>query len=226
MLYGRKEAERRGWKESKQWFVQVPRVLVGGMHLASVDIFIKENAGVGGETAGTLGLDWLDGKLVVLDLPRQRFCVVPLKDVPPEILDRTAFVPAEVRDNKLFVRVKAGGEELKGIFFDTGSSSFPLVVDLDLWQRLTGKSGQDDATTVLEVSSWGKKVPMVGAEMQGSLEIGSVRMDRPMVYYWGNQPRFFAQWPFPATGLLGNALFFDEVVVIDLSEPTRFGIIR
>jgi hypothetical protein len=226
MLYGTGEAERRGWRESKQWFVGVPGVSVGGVHFDSVDVFIKEEMAGGGKTAGTLGLDLLQGKVVVLDFPRQRFCVVQHGDMPSEILERTAFVPAEVRDNKLFVLIRAGGEELKDIFFDTGASSFPLVVDLDLWQRLTGKKGYDDATSIVNISSWGKTVPMVGAEMQGALELGKVRMDRAMVYYWGDQPRFFDQWPFPAAGLMGNALFIDEVVVIDLGQPTRFGILR
>ena len=67
---------------------------------------------------------------------------------------------------------------------------------------------------------------MVGAEMQGALEIGKVRMDSAMVYYWGDPPTFFDQWPFPVAGLLGNALFIDEVVVIDLGQTTRFGILR
>ncbi len=226
MLYGTKEAETRGWRESKQWFVGVPAVRVGGAYFDSVDVFIKEEMAGGGKTAGTLGLDLLQGKVAVLDFPQQRFCVVQHTDMPSEVLARTVFVPAEVRDNKLFVLIRAGGEELVGIFFDTGASSFPLVVDLDLWRRLTGKKGHDDATSILNISSWGKTVPMVGAEMQGVLEIGEVRMDRAMIYYWGDQPRFFEQWPFPAAGLLGSALFIDEVVVIDLGQPTRFGILR
>jgi hypothetical protein len=226
MLYGTREAERRGWQESKQWFVGVPEVRVGGAYFDSVDVFIGEEIAGGGKTSGTLGLDLLQGKVVVLDFPQRRFCVVRHTAIPSEVLKRTAFVPAEVRDNKLFVVIRAGDEELDGIFFDTGSSSFPLVVDLDLWQRLTGRKGQDDATSILDVSSWGETVPMVGAEMQGALEIGTARMDRAMVYYWGDQPRFFEEWPFPAAGLLGNALFFDEVVVIDLGQPTRLGVLR
>jgi hypothetical protein len=226
MLYGTGEVQRRGWRESKQWFVGVPGVSVGGVHFDSIDVFIREDMAGGGKTAGTLGLDLLQDKVVVLNFPQQRFCVVQHADMPSEILEKTAFVPAEVRDNKLFVLIRAGGEELENIFFDTGASSFPLVVDLDLWQRLTGKKGHDDATSILNISSWGKTVPMVGAEMQGALEIGGVRIDRAMVYYWGDQPRFFEQWPFPAAGLLGNALFIDEVVVIDLGQPARFGILR
>jgi len=226
MLYGTGEAKRRGWQESKQWFVGVPEVKVGGAHFDSVDVFVREEMTGGGKTAGTLGLDLLQGKVVVIDFPRQRFCVVPHADVPSKIMERTAFVPAEVRDNKLFVLIRAGGEELTDIFFDTGASSFPLVVDLDLWQHLTGKQGREDATSVLEISSWGKTVPMIGAEMQGALEIGEVQMKQAMVYYWGDQPKFFDQWPFPAAGLLGDALFLDEVVVIDLGQPARFGILR
>ena len=72
---------------------------------------------------------------------------------------------------------------------------------------------RDISSTVLAT---GIIKPMVGAEVQGALEIGIFRMYGAMAYYWGNNPSFFEQWPFPATGLLGNALFFDEVVVIDL----------
>ncbi len=36
----------------------------------------------------------------------------------------------------------------------------------------------------------------------------------------------FTQWPFPATGLVGNAPFWDQVVIMDMGIRSRFGLVR
>jgi hypothetical protein len=225
MLYGSTEAGRRGWPEHDGAFVRVDAVRLGGTAMREVRILRKKDHQPG-QTAGTVGLDVLTGHVVVLDLPGQRFCVIPPAGVPPAILDGAEFVPAELRDGKLFVRPRANGREMEGIFYDTGASLFPLSVDHHAWQELTGRTGDTEGTVRLEIPSWGRMVPMVGAPLSGALEIGSVRLDQPLVFYWGDQPRFYAEWPFPAAGLLGNMLFLDHVVVLDLRAEPRFGVVR
>lgn len=47
-----------------------------------------------------------------------------------------------------------------------------------------------------------------------------------MVYYRGSRPEFFHGWPFRASGSLGNADFWDSVVILDLGSHPRFGVLR
>jgi hypothetical protein len=226
MLYGSREARRRGWTETDQGFVRIQDVRAGGTSLGPARIWLRKGEDPEDETIGTVGLNFLIGYFVILDFPRRRFCLLPRLDVPEELLASVASVPAEVRDGKFFVKPDIAGTRLEAVFYDTGSSGFSLVVDLALWKRLTGRLSGDEATHKIEIPSWGKLVPMFGAPAQGSLEIGPIRAEQPLVYYWGHQPEFFTSWPFQATGLIGNALLLEYVVVLDLGARPTFGILR
>jgi len=179
------------------------------------------------EPAGTIGLDLLVGKVVVLDLAYMRFCLSE-PDAPgvPALLDETEFTAAELRDGKLFVAAKLGEESLDGLLFNTGASAFPLQVDLGLWRRLTGRNGDEEDNTHWEVTTRGESVTFVGAPAPGKLQIGQTAIDVPMVFFQQDRPSAFEEWPVQVTGLLGNALFFEYAIVLDLrGESPRFGIL-
>ena len=179
------------------------------------------------EPAGTIGLDLLVGKVVVLDLPYMRFCVSE-PDAPEvsTLLEKTEFTTARLRDGKLFVEARLGEESLDGLLFNTGASAFPLQVDLGLWQQLTGRNGDEDSNTLWEVTTRGESVTFVGAPARGKLQIGQVGLDVPMVFFQQDRASSFTEWPIPIRGLLGNALFFEHAIVLDLrAESPRFGIL-
>ncbi|MFC1573332.1 hypothetical protein ACFL6M_07015, partial [Candidatus Eisenbacteria bacterium] len=133
---------------------------------------------------------------------------------------------AELRDAKFFLDVTVDGKRLDGLFFDTGASAFDITVDFERWRELTGLEGPEDAPTKWVVNSWGNQVTMVGAPALGPLVIGSARIEEPRVYYMQEQPNLFSNWPFPANGLVGNAPFWDRVVILDLGLRPRFGMLR
>lgn len=120
-----------------------------------------------------------------------------------------------------------GGDTLDGLFFDTGASVFPLSVDLDLWKRLTGRTGEEPDNVRLSASSWGRQIPIIGAPALGTLRVGSVEIERPIVYHTPEHPEFFSAWGIGARGLMGSAPFWDGVVVLDLrGGEERFGVVR
>jgi hypothetical protein len=179
------------------------------------------------EPAGTVGLDLLEGKIVVLDLAGQRFCL-SAPDAPgvAALLERTEFTPARFRDGKLFVEARLGAEAFDDIFYDTGASAFPLQVDLPFWQQLTGRNGDEESNTRWEVRSPERTVTFIGAPAVGTLEIGQARIENPMVFFREDQPELFTAWEFSTRGLLGNVPFLEHVVVLDLRpDASRFGII-
>jgi hypothetical protein len=136
------------------------------------------------------------------------------------------WTPAQLRDAKLFLNVVLAGESVEGIFFDTGASAFEITVDLGTWRSLTGCEGPEDAPIRWNVASWGNRVTVIGAPAKGPLVVGSARIDQPRVFYIEEQPSLFAGWPFPASGLVGSAPFWDRVVILDLGIRPRFGLLE
>ena len=100
------------------------------------------------------------------------------------------------------------------------------MVDFETWKTLTGKVGEAEASTRIVGNSWGKPLPFIGAPATGALKVGSLQLSSPMVFYRGTQPEFFKKYPYPAIGSLGNAPFWDYVIVLDLGVHPAFGILR
>lgn len=106
---------------------------------------------------GTAGLDFLAGRVSILDFPNQRLCVLDPSRVPAELERQAEWSPAQLRNGKLFVTMEVGGKDLEGIFYDTGSSSFPLMVDHEQWKELTGRTGEEESNRRMVASSWGSR---------------------------------------------------------------------
>jgi len=147
-------------------------------------------------------------------------------EAPLWLWQRTTWTPATLRDGKLFPYVILGDTGVGDLIFDTGSSAFDIIVDFDDWTELTGLDDPSAAPTRKTVNSWGNEATVVGAPARGPLIIGSARIPRPQVFYLKEQPRLFSSWPFRARGLVGNAPFWERVVIIDLGLRPRFGLLE
>ena len=219
---GADEAQRRGWRSPEKDRVDVRAIKVAGTPVLPTRLHLLE-----GKTGGTVGLDLLLGTYVVIDYPRQRICVLTTDRVPAGLDEPVAWERASLRYGKLFVPMKLGEERFAAAFFDTGASMFPLNVDLGRWKVLTGKADTAAADRVFEVPSWGKKIPLAGAATHVPLSIAGVQMQGAVVYTNPAAPDFFKdQIGGGAEGLLGNAMFLDEVVVLDLTPSMRFGVLK
>ncbi len=214
----------RAW-ETHDGMYHVPSFAIGDIDVGPVWVRAREE-GDGGKQLGSLGLDLLVGHLVVIDYPGRRFALFKPGEAPAWLWRRTTWTPAVLRDAKLFLYVILGGKGVNDLIFDTGSSAFDIVVDFDEWKELTWLDGPDATTTKKRVNSWGKKITAIGAVAPEPLIIGSARIADPKVYYLEEQPRLFANWPFPAKGLVGNAPFLDRVVILDLGIRPRFGLLE
>ena len=224
LFYGDISDDRK-W-EHHDGMYRVPKFDIGDIHLGPAWLRASKESDTRGEVIGSLGLDLLAGHFLLIDYPGRRLALMNPGDAPSWLLRRTSWTPAEIRDAKFFLTVVLGGKSITGLFFDTGASAFAITVDSAKWIELTGRTGSDAATMRWNVTSWGNKATAVGAPAQGPLVIGSARITDPMVFYLKEQPRLFAQWPFPATGLVGNAPFWDKVVIMDMGIRPRFGLVR
>jgi hypothetical protein len=224
LVYGDLPA-RRGW-ETLDGMYHVPSFDIGAIRLGPTWLRNREGTSGEGETIGSLGLDLLIGYLVLIDYPGRRLAILKPGEAPLWLLQRTSWTPAELRDAKLFMTVVLGETTVSGIFFDTGTSAFDMTVDFDKWIELTGCAGPESASAQFSVNSWGNRIHVIGCPARGPLVIGSAQIPNARVFYIKEQPDLFASWPFPATGLIGNAPFWDQVAIIDLGLRPRFGLVR
>jgi len=185
---------------------------------------------------GTLGLDFFMDKVLVIDYPNDRLWICnSLNELPEELVQKTKFTGVRIKFGKLFLEgLKFGNKPLEGIFFDTGSSRFTLVLlRKRYWQKLTDKKGNEPSNDYLEVPAWGRKVTLVGAKAKGTLKLGDLEIEDPMIYF---QPHLAASGIkhflmrigiliFKVYGIMGNAPFYNKYVILDL-QRNRFGFLE
>lgn len=203
--------------------VRIPRVSLGGMFFPAIRAFPRPDTKPNDDVQGTVGLDILVGHTTILDLPRQRFCLIESADLPEDLRLHTDWAPAEIRDGKLFVDLELDGKRLDQILYDTGSSSLVLDVDFALWRQITGKNGSGDATVHFRGPSWGKELEIIGAPATGELKIATQTFSHPLVTTVPAEPTSYST-DSKAQGLLGNGLFEDRIIILSLGAHPMLGI--
>lgn len=169
---------------------------------------------------GSLGLSFFAERILVLDYPRTRFLVLPKHaPLPDGLAARMTFVPATVRNGKLYLPVALNGQLRGDIFFDTGASAFALTTSPTSWRALTGRRGTETSNRRLTVSSWDTTLTLVGARLQGDLTVGIATLRRPMVWHTLDERFSFSAWP-DTHGFIGNELFADGFAIV-LDLPNR-----
>jgi hypothetical protein len=217
-----------GWSRLDAITVRIPNVRFAGKNVGDVRAVLNKAMPVSSRATdphGTIGIEILLGRSLVLDFPKQRVCLLDEGDVPPDMLNAADWANAEVSHGKFFIQMELNGKKLDGVFFDTGSSTTQLDLDLAPWKEFTGINNTDKARRHSKFCcSWGKAIESIGAPASGDLKIGqhvfphpwlTTRLGDPddyRLHYWGE-------------GSMGNALFLKDIVILDLSAHPRFGII-
>lgn len=207
--------------------VRIPRVRFAGMSFPSILGYPMRNMPDSPnphDLHGTVGLDPLIGHAFVIDFPKRRICLLERADLPESLTRAADWAAAEIRHGKLFVDLDLNGKKLDGILYDTGSSPDAMSVDFSLWKEATGKSGTKDATTHGSAQSWGHELEIIGAPASGNLKIGNHVYQRPLITSTPAHPDNF-RTEYGGQGLLGNALFTQSIIILDLGAHPRFGII-
>jgi aspartyl protease len=211
-------AQKLGWakKGAKSFIAQ--SLDLGGMRLSNVPVYVNGDMPAG---SGTIGIDALLNRDVVIDYPGQRFCMVQVTQLPQSIKDKTSWSLADMRHGKYFVAVKIGDKEVSDqFFFDTGSSLFALSVEKAKWDELT-QSGKVPVKPIIG-TSWGKTMTWTGAVAQQPISIGGISLQQPAVFYQANG---FYKKNYDAMGLVGNAPFMDKIVILCLAPFMSFGVL-
>lgn len=210
------------------------RATIGATALDGDTLWLRPKSGrpiaaTRARTVGTLGADLIRRRVLVLDFAANRFALLaPHAALPAGLGRQVRWAPLLARNGKLFVRVRVGGVERDDLFFDSGSSAFPLVVRREIWRSWTGREPADSINDVWMATSWGRDVPLIGAPLRGSLIVGGLEFRSPMTFFHGDTagpPGFFETSSYPVSGYVGTALFGDSVTVVIDVPGARFGLI-
>jgi hypothetical protein len=224
VLYGR-EAEQHAWVSRGGREFSGAKLLVGGTETAAAEIEVMPDMKAD-TTAGTVGLDLLLDKVSMIDFPHRRFYRLASSAIAGEIASRATWSPLQIKEDKAVLKVMIDGVSLKGIFFDTGSSALPLYTDYAEWRRLTGRNASE-ATVKYIGDSWGQRVTFVGAPIRCALEIAGLHKTRALAFFRQDKPELFSGASNQVfNGVLGNALFWDQIVILDLTSQSRMGIFK
>ncbi len=169
----------------------------------------QDDASDGPPLLGTLGANFVRGRALVVDFPRQRLTL--WEKVPPDWEATTRWAPLRSTEHgHVLVQVAVNGKP-RWVLYDTGSSIFPLLTDADQWMDLT--SGQ--VTHTLTVQAWGQPLVTYAARPRIRLTLGGQPLELPWVYY--NQApewrAFFREHDL--LGIMGNAPFLNKILVLD-----------
>ncbi|MGS2722509.1 hypothetical protein ACVBEJ_02110 [Porticoccus sp. GXU_MW_L64] len=200
------------------------RLSIGEMDFGEQEFHISDYPSA--QVAGRIGLRTLLDKIVQIDYPGQQICLLSKAQYH---LSRNQIrqVPARIRSSKLFLTTELNGHKEQRFFFDTGASMFDLLLDKPQWQQLTQRSGSENNNIRIEGWANDQLVTTIGAPLTGSLKIGDIDIHSAQVYFTRERPNYFANLPIDADGLLGNSLFFDKKVILDLrNKRTWFGVFK
>lgn len=173
---------------------------------------------------GSVGLDFFQHKILLLDLPNNRFAIADSEQqFPVYITDNVAYHSAEILNNFFAFDLFIGNESYK-FGYDTGASGFPLVVNYDLWKKLTGKVGNEPDITLINAPSWGKTLTLIGSSTKEDVFLSEKSLGSLEMFYIKEEPNFFKTARID--GLISNASFYeDSLILIDLINM-RFGVVK
>lgn len=166
---------------------------------------------------GTLGADWLDGRVLVLDFPRNR---IELAASVPERFREQTFEPFSFRGRRLFLPAVVDGTP-GSLWFDTGSSAFELITDEETFAAMALEGAEE---VVYPANSWGRPVKVHNVATRSSIVFGETTIAVEQVST--------IEWPDPSMvagltqllrgtdmrGMCGNRLFRRHVLVLDAAK--------
>ncbi len=214
----------QGWL-AKTDFSEVRHVEFAGMSISAMPVFrMKDESDK--DLQGTVGLDLLVGRTFIIDFPEKRVCLLNRGELPDQLDQAASWTAAEIRNGKLFVQgLVLDGKPLSNVIYDSGTSPDELAVDFPLWKKATGRQSAADATSHNYAQTWGKKIEYVGARATGALILGKHTYPNPMLSACPSRPTNFHDNVHGAIGALGNALFFNSIVILDLGSHPQFGVV-
>lgn len=213
-----KKSEGRAWVENFEFGVGTTSVSASSVRVIPQGKAIDWEDSKRRRLIGTLGADYVDGHVLVLDFAKQR---IQLADAVPESLAALPMQDFSFRGRRVFLPSMIDGEP-GDMWFDSGSSAFQLIVDEDTARE---KARPDAEEEVYEGSSWGKPIHIHNIPAEGEIRFGQtvIPLDTVTWIDWPNQ-WLGMMLQFSSTGgMCGNKLFLGRTLILDTARQ-RFAV--
>ncbi|MGH8051986.1 MAG: hypothetical protein ACREPB_15100 [Arenimonas sp.] len=168
---------------------------------------------------GTLGSDFIDGRVLVIDYPNKRLALY--RQLPADIAVRFSFSPLKFKERRLLIPFTMNGKA-SDLMFDTGSSAYSLLTSQSSWKSLARPGA---VATRSGINSWGNTLYVNEIATDASIEIGATDFKLGEVAYVEGTS-LTQDWMMRLSGMggmTGNRLFLNKMIVVDTREA-RFGI--
>lgn len=160
---------------------------------------------------GTIGADFFQGKVLIIDYPNQQFAIC--ENLPPNYKDNLIDIELD-KSGKVILPMKIKSKNYK-IIFDNGSSIFPLMT---MVKNISNYSISADIDTI-QISSWGQLHRVTGKLIKDTFELAGQKYSNVKVY--ANHSGLGIDQNFD--GVTGNALFWNNTIIIDFKNK-KFGV--
>jgi hypothetical protein len=168
---------------------------------------------------GTIAPDLFQGKVLIIDYPNQRLCML---DEMPAILQKEAdFVTFKIRKGRIKVPFLIGSIE-KDLLFDTGSSLFSIFTSKDNSVFFT-----EPTTPIVDSiigNQWKQVFKVYGQQITKDIKVGKNKMKPAMVYSLDDKGQKQFEDEENIIGTTGNVYFLNRLVIIDYKNK-KFGIL-
>jgi hypothetical protein len=174
---------------------------------------------------GTLGMDFLLGRLTSLDFARQQICwhssEVERATAWPEI----RFMPAQVISGRLVLSWGAADGNTLRCFLDTGTGAVAFVLKQEAWRRLTARTGDEQDNPHVRLPALHGYRTLIGSSLATTLSFGDLEAGpSTKAFFVENGEATPSVWPSNVDGLCGNALFSGRIVIDARGDAVAFGV--
>lgn len=169
---------------------------------------------------GVIGSDILKNKILIIDFPNTRMCIVDSVDS----LYRKTFDMVEMKIIRSWpvIPVQINGDK-KWMIFDTGSSNNDLLTTKSNWDLLGDKTMHVD--TMGPANSWGTPISLYGLPLKNGCKIGNTNFKKCRIWYTNSDRIEKLIKGDNLFGITGNAMYLNKTVMLDYKNK-RFGVIK
>ncbi|WP_066829285.1 hypothetical protein [Rufibacter ruber] len=196
--------------------VTAPEVKV----LAYGDSVISWNDASSVHIIGSLGTDFLEGRIITLDYQRMGLTV---SDLLPASIPATAFQDFTFDSRRILLPSRINGEETD-LLFDTGSSTYELLTNKSTWEEFA-QPGQTIDTA--RVNSWGKTLTAYTTTTKATARFGAVQLPLKKATYMegmGFMNSMLMRFS-GLGGMTGNKLFLGHTLLLDMKQQ-KFAVLK
>ncbi|AKQ46779.1 hypothetical protein TH63_15965 [Rufibacter radiotolerans] len=163
------------------------------------------------EVIGTLGTDFIQDKVLVLDYKKSLFSVYD--QFPPNLARGIQLLDFQFNSRRILLPGQINGKET-ALMFDSGSSAYELLTDKSTWLEMQSPHSPVDTAYV---NSWGKTITAFTTTTTAEARFGQVRLPlRKATYLEGMSLVNQLLTAFSGLGgMTGNKLFLGHTLVLD-----------